>query len=58
MIRIGLIGSGNRGPGAVVNAMNVDPGVRLVAMADVFADHIRSRREMLKAKSPSQVGGR
>ena len=27
IIRIGLIGCGNRGPGAVVNAMTVDPGV-------------------------------
>ena len=55
IIRIGLIGCGSRGPGAAVNAMNVDPGVRLVAMADVFADHIRSRRAMLKTRKPNQV---
>lgn len=40
VIRIGLIGCGGRGSGAAVNAMNVDPGVRLVAMADVFAERI------------------
>jgi hypothetical protein len=31
MIRIGVIGCGSRGPGAAVNAMNVDPGVRMYA---------------------------
>ena len=55
IIRIGLIGCGNRGPGAAVNAMNVDPGVRLVAMADIFADHVHSRRALLKREKPSQV---
>ena len=55
IIRIGLIGCGNRGPGAAVNAMNVRPGVRLVAMADVFPDHIQSRRAMLKRERPNQV---
>ena len=55
VIRIGLIGCGGRGPGAAVNAMNADPGVRLVAMADIFPDHIQSRRAMLKREKPSQV---
>jgi len=55
VIRVGLIGCGNRGPGAAVNAMNVDPGVRLVAMGDVFLDHIKSRRELLKKEKPDQV---
>jgi myo-inositol 2-dehydrogenase / D-chiro-inositol 1-dehydrogenase len=48
VIRIGLIGCGARGPGAANNAMNVDPGVRLVAMSDIFASRVRSRRDMLK----------
>ena len=55
IIRIGLIGCGNRGPGAAVNAMNADPGVWLVAMADIFPDHIQSRRTILKKEKPSQV---
>jgi myo-inositol 2-dehydrogenase / D-chiro-inositol 1-dehydrogenase len=55
VIHIGLIGAGNRGPGAVVNALTVDPGARLVAMGDVFLDHIKSRREMLKKEKPDQV---
>ena len=55
VIRIGLIGCGNRGPGAAINAMNVDPGVRLVALADIFADHVQDRRAMLKREKPNQV---
>ena len=45
VIRIGMIGCGSRCPGAAVNAMNVDPGVRLVAMTDIFADRVQNRRE-------------
>jgi myo-inositol 2-dehydrogenase / D-chiro-inositol 1-dehydrogenase len=55
VIRIGVIGCGGRGPGAAVNAMTVDPGVRLVAMTDILADRVQSRREMLKKERPGQV---
>lgn len=39
-IRIGLIGCGSRGTGAVENALGSAPGVKLVAMADAFQDHL------------------
>ena len=39
-IRVGLIGCGERGTGAAQNVIESSPGVRLVAMGDVFADHI------------------
>ena len=55
IIRIGLVGCGGRGTGAAVNAMNVDPRVRLVAMADIFPSHIESRRTNLKREKPEQV---
>lgn len=55
VIRVGLIGCGSRGPGAVVNALTVDRGARLVAMADVFPDKVQSRREMLRKEKPEQV---
>ncbi len=48
VLRIGLIGCGDRGPGAAVNAMSVDPGVRLVAMTDIFPERVRDRRERVK----------
>jgi myo-inositol 2-dehydrogenase / D-chiro-inositol 1-dehydrogenase len=55
VIRIGIVGCGARCPGAAVNAMKVDPGVRLVAMGDVFRDRVESRRAMLKSQKPDQV---
>lgn len=55
LIKIGLIGCGERGPGAANNAMNVDRGVRLVAMTDIFAGRVRNRRDMLKKWKPQQV---
>jgi len=55
VIRIGLIGCGGRGPGAALNAMTVDPGVRLVAMTDIFADRVQNARKALKAEKPGQV---
>ena len=54
-IKIGLIGCGGRGSGAAVNAMNAGKDVRLVAMADVFADHFEDSRQRLKKMYPEQV---
>ena len=46
-MKIGLIGCGGRGAGAVVSALEVNPGAKLTAMADAFADHAqRSRRAL------------
>jgi len=39
-IRIGLIGCGGRGTGAVVQALSSGQDVQLVAMADAFADRV------------------
>jgi myo-inositol 2-dehydrogenase / D-chiro-inositol 1-dehydrogenase len=55
VIRIGLVGCGERGPGAANNAMTVDPGVRLVAMSDIFLHRVRNRRDTLKKWKPNQV---
>jgi myo-inositol 2-dehydrogenase / D-chiro-inositol 1-dehydrogenase len=41
-IRIGLIGCGGRGTGAVVQALSTAQDVQLVAMADAFADRVES----------------
>lgn len=55
VIRVGVVGCGGRGPGAALNAMNVDPGVRLVAMADLFLDRVQAKRKALQAQKPDQV---
>ncbi|QDT66239.1 Gfo/Idh/MocA family protein [Calycomorphotria hydatis] len=39
-IRIGLVGCGGRGTGAALNALKADPGVVLVALADLFQEKI------------------
>lgn len=50
-IQVALIGCGARGTGAVANALAVKQGpVKLVAMADVFADRIESSLRYLKRK--------
>lgn len=54
-IRIGMVGCGGRCTGAAGNAMSVDPGVRLVAMCDIFLDRVHQRRKQLKAKWGDQV---
>src|SRR5438552_5233984 len=40
MIRVGLIGCGERGTGAATNVLGAAAGVKLVAMGDVFKDHL------------------
>lgn len=54
-IKIGMIGCGGRCSGAAADAMNADPGVKLVAMADLFLDRIEGSHRVLKAEKPGQV---
>jgi myo-inositol 2-dehydrogenase/D-chiro-inositol 1-dehydrogenase len=42
VLRIGLIGCGGRGTGAVVQALNADKNTMLTAMGDVFVDRLDS----------------
>ncbi|MBX3426814.1 MAG: Gfo/Idh/MocA family oxidoreductase [Pirellulales bacterium] len=37
-IRVGVVGCGGRGAGAARDALHADPGAKLVAIGDVFAD--------------------
>ncbi len=39
-LKLALVGCGGRGTGAAVQALNADPDVELVAMADAFMDRI------------------
>jgi predicted dehydrogenase len=51
-IRVGLIGCGSprggRGRGAAENCVKAGPNVKLVAMADLFPDHLEYTRKILK----------
>lgn len=55
ILRVGMIGCGGRNAGAAVQALTADPGARLVAMCDIFADRIRGKLEAIKAQRPAQV---
>jgi len=47
-IRVGLIGCGGRGRGAIKDALQAADGVRLVALGDAFEDRLADTRENLK----------
>ncbi|MGB9605469.1 MAG: Gfo/Idh/MocA family protein, partial [Bryobacteraceae bacterium] len=48
-LRAGLIGVGGRGTGAVRDLLTGDPNVEVVAMADIFEDHLEKNLAKLKA---------
>lgn len=55
-IQVALIGCGGRGTGAAVNALSVRSGpIKLVAMADVFENRLKSNYEKLKSRFPDLV---
>jgi predicted dehydrogenase len=58
-IRIGVVGCGGRGTGAIVQALRADPDVKLVAMGDVFQDRLdfcyKSINEELKADAAKKI---
>ncbi|MEZ6088179.1 MAG: Gfo/Idh/MocA family oxidoreductase [Pirellulaceae bacterium] len=55
-IRVGLIGCGGRGTGAITQALNTTGGdVQLVAMGDAFEDRIQAAYRTVKGKHPDRV---
>jgi predicted dehydrogenase len=48
VLRVGLIGCGNRGSGAATQALAADPNVKLVAMADAFEDRLEASLAILR----------
>jgi predicted dehydrogenase len=55
VLRVGLIGCGGRGTGAAVNALNADPGAKIVALADGFEDRLRSSLASLEKQRGDRV---
>jgi len=47
-LRVGIVGCGGRGTGAGLQAL-ADPGVRVVALADLFGDQVESCADLLAA---------
>ena len=50
LLKVGLIGCGERGTGAAVQALKADKNVKLVAMADAFEDRLESSLKNLLSK--------
>lgn len=46
-LKVGLIGCGGRGRGAVVNATHADKNIKITALADAFKDKVDETRELL-----------
>ncbi len=56
IIKIGLIGCGQRGTGAAEDALSSSRGVKLVAMGDAFKDHLDTSLDvLLKSKVADRV---
>ena len=53
-LKVGLIGCGSRGTEAIYNTMVGDPRTELVAMADIFEDHLEGSLKKLKARPEMQ----
>ncbi len=48
IIKVGLVGCGDRGTGAASQALAADSGARLVAMADAFEDRLENSLQTLR----------
>ena len=56
-IKVGLLGCGGRGNGALRNCLQADPGVEVIALADLFESQVRKTRDrfMKDEKSKDRV---
>jgi len=54
-LKIVLIGCGGRGTGAAVNCLDSVPNVKLIALADAFADRANGCADMLRKKYGAKV---
>jgi predicted dehydrogenase len=54
-IKIGIVGCGGRGSGALTDSMNADSNVVLTAMGDIAADQLEKSFKNISAAKPAQV---
>ncbi len=54
-IKVGLIGCGGRGSAAANDAMDADPGVKVIALSDIFPDKVQKTLQGLKDRKPEQT---
>ena len=56
VLKVGIVGCGGRGTGAVIDALHADPQAKLTAMGDVFLD--RAQTCLTNLKQNKDVGDR
>ena len=49
-LKVGLVGCGGRGSGAIQNLLAAANGIKVVALGDTFADRLNGVRKMLAEK--------
>lgn len=55
VIKVGLVGCGGRGTGAVVQALTADPNVKVTALADVYQDKIDQTLNVLNNRDRTRI---
>ena len=54
-LKVGVVGCGGRGSGAVIDLLNAANGIKVVALGDTFSDRLESLRNDLKANHGQDV---
>ncbi len=54
-IRVGVIGCGGRGSGAIRNILDADKGVKIVAVGDAFKDRLEGNLSKIKQKYGDRI---
>lgn len=54
-LKVGLIGAGNRGTGAAADIARSSPGIEIVALADLYPEHLERSRNTLMKQVPESV---
>ncbi|KGE15856.1 Gfo/Idh/MocA family protein [Sphingobacterium deserti] len=54
-IKVGLVGCGGRGTGAIFQALDADPDVQVTALADIFEDNLTNTLSSLRAKYGKRI---
>lgn len=55
IIKVGLIGCGDRGTEAAINATNAGKDIRVVALADIFDERLKAAKETLTTQRKDQT---
>ena len=57
-LKVGLLGCGGRGTQDAMNLLAGNEGVELVAMADIFDDHLEARRKQLAEHNDANISSK